>query len=364
MRLTVIGPNWNHLAEPYAGGQESLVAHLVAGLRDRGHRVRLYAAAGTPADLADELYCYPGPPALSDTAKLDPHLPEPGFLADHHAFAAAMNDLAPRRDVDVILNQSLHHLPLALSPLLPAPVLTTLHTPPLPWMEHGASIAAASARYVAVSAATARQWTTLPDVGVVPNGIDADRFRLGRGGEDLVWVGRITPEKGLPLAIEAAKTAGRRLSIVGPISDAIHYRRQIEPLLGDGIRHLGHLGHDAIQKVVGASAVCLVTPRWDEPFGLVAAEAMMCGTPVVALARGGLPEVVGRAGGVCVDSLGEDAPRALAAAIPLAERLDRASVRADAVRRLSLATMLDAYEELIEAMQRDDARPGTALLPW
>ncbi|WP_245852017.1 glycosyltransferase [Mobilicoccus massiliensis] len=360
MRLAVLGPTWHHLGEPFAGGQESMVAGLVGGLRERGHHVLLYAREGTPTGLADRLLTYPDLPAMSRAAR-DDLGDDPRALrdlADQHAYAWATGDLVQRTGVDLILNHSFSPLPLAFGHTLSAPVLTTLHTPPLPGMEIGAALAVRAARYVAVSAHTARAWTTLPDVAVVPNGVDEQRFRPGPGGDGLVWVGRITPEKGLPVALRAARHAGLPLTIVGPVSDAGHYERDVRPLMDDTVRHLGHLSQAQIRDVLARSDSALVTPRWEEPFGLVAAEAMMCGTPVVALDRGGVREVVGDEGGVLVaDRDGDDdaAARALAAAVPRALRMDRGRVRADAVARLSATAMIERYLEIIDAMM---ARPG------
>lgn len=299
MRIAVLGPSWNPLTEPYAGGQEALVATLVHGLREHGHDVLLYAHADTDPRLADEFVPYAYLPELSCVAALDPQLPEPFFLSDQHAFAGAMADLLARDDLDVVLNHGLHQLPLVLSRLLTVPLVTTLHTPPFPWLELGAAVAGPNARYVAVSAALASQWSTLhPAPVVIPNGIRMERFALGAGGAGLVWAGRITAEKGTHVAIEAARLAGRHLDIVGPIADAAYFEREVRPHLGADVSYLGHLGHDELAIVFGGSAAALVTPLWDEPFGLVAAEAAACGTPLVALRRGGLADVVAPGMGV------------------------------------------------------------------
>lgn len=353
LRIAIVGPSWHALREPYAGGQESLVATLSAMLRARGHHVLLYARPGTDPRLADELVPMPDLPRLSAVAALDAQLPEPAFLRDQHAYTAVMSDLIGRDDIDAVLNHSLHALPLTLSTLLARPVVTTLHTPPLPWMEMGAALAGPNASYVAVSAALARAWTTLAAPHVIGNGVRTRSFAFGSGGPDLVWVGRITPEKGTHLAIDAARLAGRRLALLGPVSDRDYYEQQVLPRLGRTVRYLGHLDHQAAARIVGASAVALVTPMWDEPFGLVAAEALMCGTPVVALARGGLPEVVGDAGVlVAADDATpqEQLVAGLARGITRAEGLDRREVHAWAVHRHSADRMVAEYEELLRRL--------------
>jgi glycosyltransferase involved in cell wall biosynthesis len=88
------------------------------------------------------------------------------------------------------------------------------------------------------------------------------------------------------MAIAAARRADLPLVLAGPISDTAYFKRAIAPSLGDQVRYAGHLNHDELARLVGRSAAVLVTPIWHEPYGLVVAEAMSCGTPVVAFARG------------------------------------------------------------------------------
>jgi glycosyltransferase involved in cell wall biosynthesis len=351
MRLAVLGPSHHPVAEPFAGGQERFTADLVRGLRIRGHRVDLYALPGSEIDLADELHEMPRLPELSSIASADPNMPEPLFLHDQYVYLEAMRDLLQRNDIDVVLNESLHQLPLALSPALPMPMITTLHTPPFPWMEIGAWLAGASGHFVSVSKALRAQWSTLAESHLIYNGVDASRFPAGAGGDALAWVGRLVPDKGADIAIDAALATGRELRLAGPMSDPDWFDEIVRPRLGGTITYEGPLSGSGLADFYGSSAATLVTPRWDEPFCLVAVESQMCGTPVVGICRGGLAEVVTGPSGILVDG-GPSVTRKLGSAICELARVDRKSVAAHARSLWDWNLMIDSYELLCERLRR------------
>jgi glycosyltransferase involved in cell wall biosynthesis len=190
---------------------------------------------------------------------------------------------------------------------------------------------------------------------VVHNGVDVERWLPGPGGADLAWVGRLVPEKAPHRAIAMARAAGRRLRLAGPIGDRAYYEAQVAPQLGDSVEYLGHLGTNGLVELFGASAATLVTPEWDEPYGLVAAESLACGTPVVALDRGGLGEFVAPDVGRLLAPSASDTTAALA--VEAAAGLDRARCRAHAVSSCSVDRMVDDYLALYGLVQ---ALPGAA----
>ncbi len=328
------------IREPFAGGLEAHTWQLATGLRARGHEVTVFG--GTDSDPSLRVQAMPVLPALSAQARLDVSMPADYFIAEHHAYLGLMLDLGAAGRCDLVHNNSLHYLPIAMASTLRTPTLTTLHTPPTPWLESAVRLRSPRhTSFAAVSAHTARQWSSLvPGITVVRNGVDLDQWTSGAGSGVPVWFGRFVPEKGPELAIQAAMEAGTGLRLAGPLPDADYFHDQIEPLLGTDIEYLGHLAHHDLVHLVGSASVAVVSPRWEEPYGLVVAEALACGTPVAGFARGALPEILDDSSGVLAAP--DDVP-GLAAAIARAATLDRAAARGRAESVCSVDRMVDEY---------------------
>jgi glycosyltransferase involved in cell wall biosynthesis len=346
LRIALIASSRFPIRQPFAGGLESHVWHLARALAGHGHDVSIFAAAGSDPDLGCRALEV-RPLRVSKPARDDASMTAESFLADHHAYLTLMMQLidCARDDFDIIHNHSLHYLPVAMAPMLSTPMLTTVHTPPTPWLESAVDASdGVGTAFAAVSRYTASSWShAVADMSVVPNGIDISRWPLGPGGDDLVWFGRITPEKAPHLAIDAARRAGRPLVLAGPVSDSDYFADQVSPSLDGQIRYVGHLDQMELAALVGHAAAALVTPVWDEPYGLVAAEAMCCGTPVVAFARGGIPELVAPQAGQLVEP---DDVIGMAAAVPRVTSLPRSEVRQHALDQCSAEAMLRTYLNL------------------
>jgi len=345
VRIALLSHMHHPIAEPYEGGTEAHTAMLADELVARGHDVTLFAKEGSVSDAL----VYPLVPKDFEFTNLASPLvrrQQQGFLAEavHHSIEAIHEGA-----FDVVVNNSLSSLPY--SSMRELPMLTILHTPAN--LDDVTAIVSRPGwspsplhRYVTVSESNARGWRgMLPEVDVVPNGIKLERWRSSVTPTPglAVWAARITREKGLHLAIDAARSAGVRFEFAGPISRRDYFDDEIVPRLGDGVRYRGHLQHHELADFFASGEVFVSSPLWEEPFGLTVVEALASGTPVAALPNGAIRELLGTEAGSI--SRSTDAA-ALASAITRARRIDRSHALA-ASRRFDFDAMIDGYESLL-----------------
>ncbi len=278
-------------------------------------------------------------------------------------------------DFDLI-HSHLEWASFLLARVSPIPVVSTFHGRlDLPWSD--ASFATPTAGLVAISA---NQASTHPDVawaGIVHNGLTLDDAPYDRRrGDGLCFVGRVAPEKGIVEAIDIAKATGRPLRIAaksGPMAAERDYLENVFlPALeaaGSSVEFLGELEQKERDLLFAESYASLMPGSWPEPFGLVAIEALACGTPILARRVGGLPEII-RDG---VDGFFGDDVEQLAFMVDRVEDLDRAAIRTSVLERFSAGRMTDGYESIYRSharrcgrwvvdrpggRPRDDATPG------
>jgi glycosyltransferase involved in cell wall biosynthesis len=333
MRVALLGPiAWRTPPEHY--GPWELIAGLLAdGLAARGVDVTLFATLDSQtAAVLDGV----SPSGYAVDSTRDGRVWE--ALHVGHAFARSA-------EFDLVHNH-LDWLPLALSAHCRAPLVTTIHGFSDPRILP--AYAAADSAYVSIS--DADRVPELDYAATVYHGIDLTRFTFSATpGEDLVILGRIHPDKGTAEAIEIARRCGRRLLIAGPIQDEGYFAAEVEPHVDDDrVRYLGSVGPEQRSELLAAAAVLLHPIAFAEPFGLSVVEAMAAGTPVVAYARGSMPEVVDEGvTGCLVSDVG-----AAVAAVDRAVQLDRTAVRRVAEARFSADRMVADYVAVYESLLR------------
>ncbi len=323
MRIGLIAPPWVPVPPPAYGGTEAVVDNLARGLAALGHDVRLFTVGESTCPV-DREYLYeqaftPIGIAVPEAAHV---------LAAYEALA----------DVDII------HDHTALGPLIGPridgpPVVSTCHGPFDPMNSRNIASYADHVAVVAISHDQKRRGEPVPITAVIHHGIDLDSYRYGPGGGGyLMWIGRMCAAKGPHRAVEFARAAGRRLVMVSKIredDEREFYEKHVRPLLGPEDPEPQELPLQQRVRLLQHADALLNPIDWPEPFGLVMAEALACGTPVLAFPSGAAPEIVdhGRTGFLCTGT-----PDMLDA-IERIDTIDRADCRADAEQRFDMHRM-------------------------
>ncbi|ABK51915.1 glycosyl transferase, group 1 [Acidothermus cellulolyticus 11B] len=345
LHIAMVAPPYFHIPPSGYGGVEQVVADLVDGLVERGHQVTLIAAGEARTKATRFIPTFPEP--LSDQLGL----PTPEVL--HAArVARALEGL----DVDLVHDHTLAGPLLARGRL--APTIVTVHGPVSGDLGVLYEALGDTIKLVGISEAQRAAAPALPWVGTVYNAIRVETFPFRAEKENFaLFIGRFHPEKAPHLAIDAARAAGLPIVLAGKCAEPIekaYFEEYVRPRLGPDVTLYGVADAHAKRELFSA-ACCLLFPIcWEEPFGLVMIEAMACGTPVVALRRGSVPEIVvdGRTGVVV------DTPEELPDAIHRARRLDPRDCRAHVEHEFSVARMAAGYEAVYERVLSAIAEPS------
>ncbi len=250
-----------------------------------------------------------------------------------------ISNLMERADEFDLIHSHFDFLPLTYSKLIKTPIVTTIHgfSSPKIWPVYEKYNR--HAYYVSISYAD--RYEKLDYIANVYNGIDVSKFSFNNDpGDYLLFFGRFHPDKGPHDAINIAKKAGKRLIMAGIIQDEKYYEEKVKPYIdGEQIVFVGSAGPEKRNELIGNALALLHPIYFDEPFGLSVAEAMICGTPVIAYNRGSMPELIrhGETGFLVKNS--DEA----AGAVNAVSSIDRALCREHAVMNFSNERMVDGY---------------------
>jgi glycosyltransferase involved in cell wall biosynthesis len=342
VRIAIVASPVAPLRPAQTGGAQSVICDLALGLVRRGHSVELHCAEGSEV-AGVELLMVPTPPD-AHRALVIPGAAQTTPSSGVTAAIAAMFRRIELSRPDVVSQHAFDAPAFEMAEMLPA--LHTLHMPPIEPAVVAVVRLIPAARLATVSQSSRREWGAAgARVGrVIRNGV-SDLPVNGEPVDEVALIaGRMSPEKGVDHALKAARIAGLGCRIAGSPYDPDY----VVDLAG--VEVLGSIPRDDLRRVMARSAVTVCAVRWEEPFGLVAAEAQMAGCPVAAYRRGALPEVVeeGVSGFLATPDDVEDLARAIVKCLAL----DRIMVRASAQRRLGLEGMLNGYEVAMSEVAR------------
>jgi glycosyltransferase involved in cell wall biosynthesis len=344
LRIAMVSTPWYPLPPVGYGGIEAMTAVLVDALVQAGHEVTVLGVGRNR--VAGKFIATTAGPASARMGQVGPEV----------LHAAQVARVLSRLDIDVVHDHS-----------TAGPLQAGQRAVPTVMTAHG-SVTGEFGQYyravddtvhlVAISAAQQAQAPWLNWSGLVHNAVRTDDYLFaGQKQDHVVYLGRLSEEKGAHLAIDAARQAGRPIFLAGPCgtpADQEYFDREVRPRLGPDAQWLGEASFNVKVDLL-AKARCLLFPiTWEEPFGMVMIEAMACGTPVVALRRGSVPEIVadGETGFVL------ERPEDLAAGVQAVGRLSPSACRRRVRRHFDVAKMAAGYEAIYRQVAKS---PGPDL---
>lgn len=288
LRIAMLAPPWISVPAPGYGGVESVVSTLTEALVRRGHDVTLFCAPGSVSNATVVTLLKESHPDAIERSL---------YEVDHVGQAFDRIDLAAEGSRFDVIHDHCGFTGLAMASRIDTPLVHTMHGP------FTADTAAFYTRHghkgTLVGISRAQLSSAPPELGLIssiPNPIDLRAWPMQeRKGNYLLWIGRMTPEKGPHRAIAAARAVDAPLVLAGVIQPGqrAFFEREVAPHIdGTQIRFVGEVGGRAKHSLFARARGLLMPIRWDEPFGMVMVEALACGTPVIAFAQGAARELV------------------------------------------------------------------------
>jgi glycosyltransferase involved in cell wall biosynthesis len=336
MRVAMLAPPWISVPAPGYGGVEAVVSALTEALVRRGHDVTLFCAPGS-VSRANVV-------ALLDESHPD-EIERSLYEVDHVGRAFDEVDIASDHDPFDVIHDHCGFTALAMADRIDTPLVHTLHGP---FTADTAAFYARHGHKAALVGISRAQLSSAPPglgpIGSIPNPIDLRAWPLQeRKGDYLLWIGRMTPEKGPHRAIAAARTVDVPLVLAGVIQPGqqAFFDREVAPHIdGERVRFVGEVGGSAKRSLFARARGLLMPIRWDEPFGMVMVEALACGTPVIAFPEGAARELVvdGKTGFLVDDE------RAMAVAVGRLPRISAQDCRTWVSEHCDVEVVAAAYE--------------------
>ena len=344
MRIAILSPIAWRTPPVHYGPWEKVASLLTEGLVQRGHDVTLFATGDSVTHARLHAVCARG---YEEDQTIIPKVSECLHISELFDHA---------EEFDMIHNH-FDFLPLTYTGFAHTPVVTTIHGFSSPNILPVFRKYNQKTFYVSIS--NADRDPDLDYIRTIHHGIDLREFDFQPYPEDyLLFLGRFHPDKGAKEAVEIARASGRKLVMAGIIQDEAYFNEHIRPAIDDDrVTYLGSIGPDRRNDVLGKAAALLHPINFDEPFGLSVIESMACGTPVIAVNRGSMPELIrDRENGFLVSGIQE-----AILAVDRISGIDRAFCRKTVSDRFTVDHMVEnyiqVYEEILETTKREDHRP-------
>ncbi len=356
MKILIVSTLKRKITKEVTASRSQIIYRLAKGLAEKGHQVSVLGTADTVIDGCQTI------PVIEKGWVDLPPAENPFFLEVSTLVQLAEKIVKIQNNFDIIHN---HLYPEFFTSIienrLKVPMVTTVHVQWTDFIDETLSLFKKT-HFISISKAHRALFKKANFYRIVYNGIDTDLFSLNDQKDDyLLWIGRLSKAKnkdgsfmdpkGVRFAIQLARETGRRLILAGNVEDFEFYEKDVKPYLSDKIQWYGPVAkeqiipHQEIVKLMQKAKAFLMTINWYEPFGLVMAEAMSCGTPVIAFDRGAVSELVvdGKTGFVVPYDKGLDG---LKEALLKIDKINPKNCREHVVKTFSMEKMVNGYEEV------------------